>query len=340
MPRPNTGPKLRTNNKRGGIYYIHWTERGRSKQQSTGTRDFEDAQDALAEFLARRSRPDGPRDPSQVTIMDALENYALGRGREIKSKERLVYAIAALEPYFGHLSIADISPELCAAYQRFRGVSDGTIRRELGVLRAAINYEYENNRITRTVKVKLPKKPASRDRWLSRKEAANLLRQARKEPRAPHLPLYILFGLYTGARKAAILEMRWPQIDIERGLIYLNPKDREQTNKQRPTIPIHRKLRVFLTQAKMKASDTGYVINRNGKPVKDIKRAFMTACEKAGIADVVPTTLRHTCGTWMVRRGIPLWDVARWLGHSTTKTTELYAHHDPEYLKFAAEVLD
>jgi integrase len=30
-----------------------------------------------------------------------------------------------------------------------------------------------------------------------------------------YLPLFIVLGLYTGARKEAILSLRWPQIDLE-----------------------------------------------------------------------------------------------------------------------------
>ena len=96
-----------------------------------------------------------------------------------------------------------------------RGRSVGTARRELGVLRAAINYAFKNGRITRPVAVELPDSPEPRDRWLSRIEVARLIRR----PDCPGPALHATFRpdrLYTGRRKEAILSLRWPQSDLER----------------------------------------------------------------------------------------------------------------------------
>ena len=106
------------------------------------------------------------------------------------------------------------------AYCRFRGRSDGTMRRELGVLRAAINHAHNEGRLTRPVPVHLPERPEGKDRWLTKQEAAALLRAALSEPKVRlHLPLFIVIGLSTGARKEAILSLRWPQVDPDAGLI-------------------------------------------------------------------------------------------------------------------------
>jgi integrase len=41
-------------------------------------------------------------------------------------------------------------------------------------------------------------------------------------------------------------------------------------------------------------------------------------------------TLRHTCASLMVGAGVPLFDVAKFLGHSTLAVTMRYAHAAPE----------
>ena len=43
----------------------------------------------------------------------------------------------------------------------------GTVRRELGILRAAINVAFSEGRMTRKVAVWLPERPPARDRWLT-----------------------------------------------------------------------------------------------------------------------------------------------------------------------------
>jgi len=237
--------------------------------------------------------------------------------------------------------VADVTPETCKAYQVHRGVADGTVRREFGVLRAAINHEFKHGRLTRPVAVWMPPKPEGKDRWLTRDEAAALLNAARNEPRCRlYLPLFILMGLYTGARKGAILTLRWPQVDLVRGRIDFNPPGRKRTNKGRPVIPIPRGLHWFLGHARLRGGDLGYVINRNGEPLGDIKRAFATACTTAGIVDVTPHTLRHTAGTWMAQRGVPMFEIAGYLGHSHERTSELYSHQHPDHLSRAREALD
>ena len=154
-----------------------------------------------------------------------------------------------------------------AAYQKQRGVKDGTVRREFGVLRAAINHEFKHGRLTRPVAVSMPPKPEGKDRWLERGEAAALLRAARNEPRCRlYFPLFILMGLYTGARKGAILSLRWPQVDLERRRIDFNPPGRKRTSKGRPIIPIPRGLHWFLKHARLRGGGIETATGRVRRP--------------------------------------------------------------------------
>lgn len=340
MPRPNRGPYLVFLKKRKR-YYIRWTEQGRSKERSTETSDRDEAEERLAEFIRSRRKTGKARDPDKFPVIEAFEDYVAEHGVNVAAPERIGYAVKPLLSFFGDDMIGDITVERCREYASMRNVSAGTIRRDLGVLRAAINHAHRRGRISRPVFVTVPPPPEGRDRWLTRNEVAGLLRAARREPRSrAFLPLFILIGLYAGARKGAILSLRWPQVDLERARIDLNPPGRKRTNKGRPIIPIPRGLRWFLSRARENGSDLGYVINRNGKPIKDVKRSFASACQAAGLIDVTPHTLRHTAGTWMAQSGVPLWEIAGFLGHSVHRTTELYAHHHPDFLSNARKALD
>lgn len=341
MPRQKQGPRLIPDRKGRGNYYIRWTENGRNCEKSTFTSNNEEAQIILAEFILRRARDGGPRQPENFPIVDAFESYALEHAPNTVAPARIGYAIDALSPFWSELMVSEISPKTCKAYQHERGVSDGTIRREFGVLRAAINHEFKEGRLTRPVTVWMPPKPEGKDRWLNRVEAAALLRASRNEPRCRlYLPLFILMGLYTGARKGSILSLRWPQVDLENRRIDLNPPGRKRTSKGRPVIPIHHKLHFFLQKARSRSGDMGYVINIDGKPIKDIKRAFSTACDKAGLENVTPHTMRHTAGTWMAQDGVPMFEIAGWLGHGNERTSELYSHHHADHLQRALEAFN
>jgi len=82
-----------------------------------------------------------------------------------------------------------------------------------------------------------------------------------------------------------------------------------------------------------------FVISYRGEAVGNIRKGFAEACRRAGLVNVTPHTLRHTAGSLMAQAGIPLFMVAKVLGHNVQKTTELYAHHHPEYLRDAVNVM-
>jgi integrase len=162
--------------------------------------------------------------------------------------------------------------------------------------------------------------------------------------KAPHLKLFVMLALRTGARKRAALDLRWTQntkggwVDIDRGLIDFNPIGRAQTRKRRARIPIPPRLLWFLKKAKAHAK-TDFVIERFGNPVADVKRAFASACQSAGIEDCTPHVLKHTSVTWLLQEGVQTWEVAGWTGTSEDTIRRVYGHHAPGYLQAAKEVM-
>jgi integrase len=339
MPRRNSGPRLRYFDRRG-CFYICWTESGRSRERSTGTANREQAEVALAEFIHIRVRKSGPKDPSHVLITDILADYAEERGSEVAASWRIAAAIKGLVPFWQAKTVAEITRETCRVFLAERGRSAGTVRRELGVLRAAINHGHREGRLTRAVAVHLPDSPEPRDRWLKRTEAAALLRASLRESRVRfYLPLFILIGLYTGQRKEAILSLRWPQIDLDNARIDFNSAGRRRTNKRRSRIPIPKKLLSHLKRARLRGIELGFVLNDNGARIRDIKRGFASACRRAGLDDVTPHVLRHTCATWLMQRGVRLWDAAGFLAMTPETLERVYGHHHPDFLRTAADAL-
>lgn len=337
MPRRNSGPRLRWLAKRSA-YYIVWTERGRSRERSTGTADRQEAEIVFASFLQQRQRRAGPRDPSELLITDVLADYAEEIGTKAMASDRIAYAIVPLTDFWEGRLIGNVTRQTCEAYRNWRKRSNGTVRRELGVLRAAINHAHKEGRLTRTVHVQLPARPEPKDRWLTKGEAAALLRAALRSTKARlYLPLFIVIALHTGARKDAILKLRWSQVDLQGGRIDWNPVGRRRTKKQRPRARIPSKLLPHLRRARLRGSDLGFVIHNNGRPVGDPKRAFKAACRRAGLEDVSPHVLRHTRATWGMQAGADKWELAGFLGMTTETLETVYGHHHPDFQLAAAE---
>jgi integrase len=270
-------------------------------------------------------------------VTDVLNHYLQQRGPKIAAPERIAYAVLALTDFFEGNTVAEVTPEACSKYLESRGRSKGTVRRELGALRAAINYAYKSGRITRPVTVELPERPEPRDRWLTRIEAAQVIRAARTAQARLYMPLFILLGLYTGRRKEAILSLRWPQVDLEVGRIDFEVAGRRRTNKKRGVIQIPPRLLPHLRRARKRGTDLGYVLHINGERIKDIKKGFAAACERAGVGGVSPHTLRHTAATWLMQAGTDVWQASGFLSMSMETLQRVYGHHHPDYQREAAE---
>jgi integrase len=273
--------------------------------------------------------------------MEVLEPYSYERGPHMTeaSHDRLNFSIRAMADPLGDLALSRITKARLMAYAKARGVKDGTIIRELKALISAINWAYQNKRLSLPVPVWLPRKPEGRKRWLTKSEEDRLLRAVRHDE---YLKLFILLSIYGGGRKVAVLELRWPQINFDEGIVDFKKPGEEKTNKGKPTNHVPPILMRHLRKAyERRDSDVGYVITYHGKPIKDVKKSFANAVKKAGLETsgpdkVTPHTLKHTCGSRLVQGGAPMALVAVYLGHTTERTTEIYAHLAPDDTKKAA----
>lgn len=67
----------------------------------------------------------------------------------------------------------------------------------------------------------------------------------------------------------------------------------------------------------------------------DLARSRATACllsdgEQPPVPHYPPHSIRHTCASWLVQKGVPLYEVQHLLGHESFETTQRYAHLQPD----------
>lgn len=73
----------------------------------------------------------------------------------------------------------------------------------------------------------------------------------------------------------------------------------------------------------------------------DVKRAFATLRARVALGpDVTIHTLKHTCITHMLRRGVSKWDVSEAVATSGATIEKVYGKHVPEAQRKAMEALD
>lgn len=340
MPQRAKGPRL----------YWHeakrkWVIRDTGRPETaTGTADRAEAESKLAQYIAARDRPSGPSDASAFLIADALDLYAREHAAHVKAKDRIGYAIDALLGFWGKLTVAHIKGETCRRYAKTRGKSDGTIRRELGVLRAAIMHCHREGYLMTAPPVVLPEKPPAKDRWLTRDEAARLLWAAYRSERGKHLARFILVGLYTGTRKQATLSLQYRAntiggwVDVDHGVLYRRGEGERDSKKRRTPARLPDRLLAHLRR--WKAEGCRFVVEYQGKRIADVQTAFEAARDAAGLPGVTPHTLKHTAITWAMQRGAKAWDAASYFGTSVQTIESTYGHHSPDHQQTATKAME
>ena len=243
-----------------------------------------------------------------------------------------------LQGSFGHLRPADLSKAEVKRYTTTRtdaGVSPGTTHTELTYLRAALAYAVREQWLQQAPYIPVPQKPGPREHHLTRQEAQRLLDAASM----PHIKLFIRLALATAGRASALLELTWDRVDLEARRIDLRDPDKPRTRKGRARLPINDSLLEALAEAKEGATSP-YVIEWGSERVLSVKKGVGAAARRAGVK-CSPHVLRHTAAVWMAEEGVPMQQIAQYLRHNDSRTTErVYARFSPDYLREAAKALN
>jgi excisionase family DNA binding protein len=247
------------------------------------------------------------------------------------------YALKShLTPYFGNLRLEDITPLVVEKYRtkRLRAVSESSTNREMALLKVmfnlAIDWGFASENPLRKVKM-FSEKDNLKERVLTEEEETRL-----RAASAPHLRLIITGLLATGARISELMALRRSAVDLERRTILLT-KTKSGRNR---VIPINAQLHEVLTALKARSKGERVFAGPEGEPVASVRRAFVSACRRAGLKGVRMHDLRHTFATRLVRRGVDIITVRDLLGHSSVKLTERYTHSNEEQKREAVRRLE
>lgn len=325
-------PDITIGRLRGGLCAIWRDASGKRHRHQLAARDRKTAE-AEALDLFRRMQPLA----SALTVADLWTAYREDHaGRRIA--ENMDWSGRRVLASFGALRPDQITAKHCrdfAAEGARQGRKAGTVWTELSHLRICLRWAAKRGMIPAAPHIEKPPAPAPKDRHLSRAEIDRLL----AADAAPHIRLAVLLMLTTAARVGAVLDLTWDRVDLERGKINLRTSD-TGPRKGRAVVPINATLRAALTAAR-EAALSDYVVEWGGRQVRSIKTGFNAAVERAGLHDVSPHVLRHTAAVHMAEAGVPMEEIAQYLGHSSTHTTRaVYARFSPDHLRRAADVLD
>lgn len=354
MPRIAKGLRLRLREREGrpAVYVI--CDGDKEVSTGCGPGDVRGANQRLARYAAETFRPDRKqRDLAQISVRDVIVLYLRDIAPTKPSAKTLGYHGKALLPFWGDKTLDDVRGSTCRKYLEHRAspsslissieakkrkppsIKSSTVRRELKTLQAAINYWHKESPLEAVPKVSLPPEGERRERVLSRSEVAKLLWACRKR-KAPHVARFILIGLYTGTRHAALLSLKWlpslssGHIDLEKSIVFRRGGAERETSKRRTPCRLEGRVLGHVRRWAIRDRALGRqaVISHNGDSITKMKRAWKGVVKAAGLGpDVTPHVLRHTCISWLLWKGWPIADVAEHVGADITTIQKTYWHH-------------
>jgi len=331
--------------KRGKVWWMCFTYKGRQIKRSTETRDRRLAGTIYSKVMTQLAENQwlDKLEGEDRTFRDLadkyINEYAKYHKRDWeKDQARLKGNIL---PFFGETIVTEITPKMLSAYKHHRyekGVKAATINRELTLMKHMYTMaikEWEWCRDNPVKRVSMEKEGRPRDRWLTHEEEKRLLRNCPQ-----WLGEIVTFALNTGMRQGEILGLKWRNVDLLRGIATLEITK----NGERRSIPLNQTAwNLLRSMSKVRYLASDYVFTSSAGTRIDsgnLRREYMKALKKAKITGFCFHDLRHTFATRLVQSGVDLYKVQRLLGHKDIKTTQRYAHHYPESLRNGVEMLD
>jgi|SRR5579862_93879 len=176
-------------------------------------------------------------------------------------------------------------------------------------------------------------KETPRERFVSEQELPSLANAIEQEPDVRVRSALWLF-LLTGARKSELLEARWEHVDIERRELRI-PRPKQG----KPHVyPLSVRAMEVLKQLP-RYDGNPFLIpgDRQGGHLVNISKPWNRVRARCGLADVTLHDLRRSVGSWLAMSGHSLIQIGKVLGHSSPKTTQIYARLNDNVARIALE---
>ncbi len=324
---------------RNGIFYAVFSYHGKRVWRSTYSRDREEAlqrmRDLSGEFISWK----------RITILD-LRNELL----KLLPGQLAPATLSAYDLALTHFSkvIGNKLLRTVSAYdielfksERLKQVSATTVAINFRTLKAAFSRAtrlgmIERNPFEGVRNVVLPDREPV---FLNSQEFGRLLQAIDNS----QLRSIVIFAVCTSMRLGEILSLKWEEnIDLERGYVHLkNRTDFIVKARRRRSVPLNGTAMNILSNLERRGE---YVFpNAKGRRFLGnyISGQFKKYVRKAGLSEAIHFhTLRHTGASWLIQQDVPIAFVQRILGHSSIRTTEIYAHVTHEHLRQSVVTID
>mgnify|MGYP000034604080 FL=1 len=262
---------------------------------------------------------------SGLTLNDVLERYqqaVMGCHKNPDSSE--TYRLQRLKRDLGGVALEHLTPAKISTYRdnRLQSVSGASVKRELVILRSALNTAIKDWGISLpanpVTNVRIPANGANRTRRLEQGEEQKLLSSTGE------LKLLIIIALETGMRRGEILNIKRSHIDFVRQTLLI-PLTKTDTPR---TIPLSSKA-IAVLREQLRGSENVIPIEETALfsyTARGLSGAFLRLCRRHKLKNLHFHDLRHEATSRFFEKGLNPVEVATITGHKDTRMLMRYTH--------------
>ncbi len=317
--------------KRGNVFWIKYYRSGKALRESSRSTKESDAKRLLKlrEGDIVRGVPVTPRIGRikfDELAQDMVNDYKVNGKKTLKDLEMRLRR--HLLPFFGHHRASNVTTSSVRRFVNLRqeqGATNVEINRELTALKRAFNLGIQAGKLMTKPYVPMLKENNVRTGFFERDQFESVRHHLPEQLRA-----LVTFFYVTGWRLSEVFTLRWHQVDFEAGRVYLEPGTTKNdegrifpfTDDLRNALEVQRRYTDEIQGAQDRICP--WVFHREGKRVKSIRKAWATACRKAGVPGRIPHDFRRTAVRNLVRAGVPERVAMQMTGHKTRSVFERY----------------
>lgn len=333
---------------RGTTFWIGYYLRGRQFRESADTTDEKQA----TKFLAKRMREVGcdlegarkfvtPQN-AKLTIAELVAALKAKLELDGQLSPQNKSELKTLEADFGCFRAVQLTAEKVDSYkqeQLAKKYAPATINRRLIFLLRCFSLAIERGHLTAKPRIELLPVSNARQGFFEDTDFRKLYAAL-----APDLKDFALFAFLTAWRKSEVSCLRWKY--LENGVLRI-PAEATKTGVARSVV-IAAELAEVIERRKaarsFKKPDSTtavseFIFHRAGERICEFRKAWASACKKAGCAGRLFHDLRRSGVRQMIRSGVPQNVAMKISGHATTAMFRRYDVCNEADLKTAAEMV-
>lgn len=321
---------------------------GRVLQRDTHERDRRKAEQAILDWIRLlESRENSTTEPLTERFDLRFQEWMELKSLRPSSKFDLHCSFRGVFcPTFGERFLDEISPKdierFLKALETKRRLASKTRQKHLTTLRSFFSWAVRHKHCAEnpTLGIKVPRGAKRQGTALTVEEARRLIQACHvstvkevkdrrrgtwKQTWDPpeHLALAVHIALQTGLRRGNILNLRWSQVDLQKGSIVIAAEETKAQADLR--IPIHPELIIVLQHLQVSRGGHSKEDLVLGTKLRAITKSFKAALARAQLPPIRWHDLRHTFATWASLKA-PYAVLRELLGHSPGSVTFHYTH--------------